>query len=77
MEAETRSFGCRLGSMGRVASSGNNAAMESFFVLQKNVLDTRPWPAARSYASRSWSGSRPSTTAVVPNAPSAGCQRSS
>ncbi len=32
------------GSMGRVASSGNNAAMESFFsLLQKNVLDTRRW----------------------------------
>ena len=32
------------GSMGRVASSGDNAAMESFFsLLQKNVLDTRHW----------------------------------
>lgn len=32
------------GSMGRVASSGDNAAMESFFsLLQKNVLDTRRW----------------------------------
>ena len=31
-----------LGSMGRVASAGNNAAMESFFsLLQKNVLDTK------------------------------------
>ena len=32
------------GSMGRVGSSGDNAAMESFFsLLQKNVLDTRHW----------------------------------
>ena len=33
-----------LGSMGRVGSSGDNAAMESFFsLLQKNVLDTKRW----------------------------------
>ena len=32
------------GSMGRVASAGDNAAMESFFALvQKNVLDQRRW----------------------------------
>jgi transposase InsO family protein len=32
------------GSMGRVASSGDDAAMESFLsLLQKNVLDTRCW----------------------------------
>jgi transposase InsO family protein len=32
------------GSMGRVGSSGDNAAMESFFSLpQKNVLDTKQW----------------------------------
>jgi len=32
------------GSMGRVASAGDNAAMESFFsLLQKNVLDKRRW----------------------------------
>jgi transposase InsO family protein len=32
------------GSMGRVAAAGDNAAMESFFaLLQKNVLDRRPW----------------------------------
>ena len=32
------------GSMGRVGSSGDNAAMQSFFsLLQKNVLDTRRW----------------------------------
>ncbi len=36
------------GSMGRVASAGDNAAMESFFsLLQKNVLDCRRW-ATRS-----------------------------
>ena len=33
-----------VGSMGRVASSADNAAMESFFaLLQKNVLDTQRW----------------------------------
>ncbi|GGB81521.1 integrase [Knoellia flava TL1] len=33
-----------LGSMGRVASSADNAAMESFFaLLQKNVLNSRRW----------------------------------
>ncbi len=32
------------GSMGRVASSGDNAAMESFLsLLQKNVLDQQAW----------------------------------
>ena len=32
------------GSMGRVASAGDNAAMESFFaLLQTNVLDRRRW----------------------------------
>ena len=30
--------------MGRVASAGDNAAMESFFaLLQKNVLDQQTW----------------------------------
>lgn len=33
-----------VGSMGRFGSSGDNAAMESFFaLLQKNVLDRRSW----------------------------------
>ncbi|AEI13292.1 Integrase catalytic region [Cellulomonas gilvus ATCC 13127] len=33
-----------LGSMGQVASAGDNAAMESFFsLLQKNVLNRRRW----------------------------------
>jgi len=32
-----------LGSMGRVASCGYNAAMESFALLQKNVLNRRSW----------------------------------
>ena len=31
--------------MGRVGACGDNAAMESFFsLLQKNVLDRKPWP---------------------------------
>ena len=30
--------------MGRVASAGDNAAMESFWaLLQRNVLNTGPW----------------------------------
>ncbi|SNC65669.1 Integrase core domain-containing protein [Kytococcus aerolatus] len=30
--------------MGKVGAAGDNAAMESFFaLLQKNVLDRRPW----------------------------------
>ena len=34
-----------IGSMGRVGAAGDNAAMESFFsLLQKNVLNSRPWP---------------------------------
>lgn len=34
--------------MGRVGSSGDNAAMESFFALfQKNVLDRRCWPTRK------------------------------
>jgi len=45
------------GSMGRVASAGDNAAMESFFsLLQKNVLDQQRW-ATRSelrYAIVTW-----------------------
>ena len=45
------------GSMGRVASAGDNAAMESFFsLLQKNVLNQRSW-ATRSelrYAIVTW-----------------------
>lgn len=37
-----------IGSMGRVGSSGDNAAMESFFaLLQKNVLDRRFWPTRK------------------------------
>ena len=33
-----------VGSMGRVASAGDNAAMESFFaLLQQNVLNTQRW----------------------------------
>ena len=33
-----------VGSMGRVGAAGDNAAMESLLrLLQKNVLDRRPW----------------------------------
>jgi transposase InsO family protein len=38
-----------VGSMGRVASAGDNAAMESFFsLLQKNVLNTKRWQTRSS-----------------------------
>jgi putative transposase len=33
-----------VGSMGRVGAAGDNAAMESFFGLQNNVLNRRTWP---------------------------------
>lgn len=37
-----------IGSMGGVGSSGDNAAMESFFaLLQKNVLDCHCWPTRK------------------------------
>lgn len=37
-----------VGPMGRVGAAGDNAAMESFFVLlQKNVLDHRFWTNRR------------------------------
>lgn len=46
-----------VGSMGRVASAGDNAAMESFFsLLQKNVLNRRRWRtrAELRYAIVTW-----------------------
>lgn len=45
------------GSMGRVSSAGDNAAMESFYaLLQKNVLDRKAWRtrAELSYAIVTW-----------------------
>ena len=45
------------GSMGRVSSAGDNAAMESFYsLLQKNVLDRRHWRtrSALAYAIVVW-----------------------
>ena len=32
-----------VGSMGQVGSAADNAAMESFSLLQKNVLNRQPW----------------------------------
>ncbi|KBZ57162.1 hypothetical protein K875_05680 [Mycobacterium [tuberculosis] TKK-01-0051] len=32
-----------VGSMGRIGAAGDNAAMESFSLLQKNALDRRRW----------------------------------
>ena len=64
--------------MGRVAAAGDNAAMESFFaLLQKNVLNTRRWQTAKTYASRSSCGSRPGTTDDAVNDASAASPRSS
>ncbi len=41
-----------LGSMGRVASSQDNAAMESFWSsMQRQLLDRRPWPSRVELAS--------------------------
>jgi putative transposase len=45
------------GSMGRVASAGDNAAMESFFaLLQRNVLNQRRWRTRNelAYAMSFW-----------------------
>lgn len=42
--AETLKWNGLIGSMGRVASAGDNAAMESFFaLLQKNLLNRHTW----------------------------------
>lgn len=42
--AEALKFHGLAGSMGRVASAGDNAAMESFFaLLQKNLLNRQTW----------------------------------
>jgi len=46
-----------VGSMGQVASAGDNAAMESFFaLLQKNVLDRKRWATREDLriAIRTW-----------------------
>lgn len=54
-----------VGSMRRVAATGDNAPMESFFaLLQKNVLDRRSWPPAKTCGSRSRPGSNGPTTAA-------------
>ena len=50
--------------MGQVGSAGDNAAMESLFVLlQKNVLDRQRWATRDDLASRSSPGSSAPTTA--------------
>ena len=58
------------GSMGRVASAGDNAAMESFCsLLQKNVLEPAPLAhPRRARATRSSTGSSTPTTAAAANA---------
>ena len=57
-----------VGSMGQVASAGDNAAMESFFsLLQRNVRTGVVGPPARTCASRSSTGSKGPTTAADAN----------
>ena len=66
------------GSMGRVASSADNAAMESFFaLLQMNVLDTRRLTTREQLRWPSSPGSNAPTTADDGSAPWAGSPRSS
>jgi transposase InsO family protein len=66
------------GSTGRVASAGDNAAMEYFWaLLQKNVLDRRRWRTRDELTMRSCSGSSTPTTAAVGSAPSASSPLSS
>ena len=56
------------GSMGRVASAGDNAAMESWHpLLQKNVLDGAAGAPASSCTRRSCSGPNTPTTAADAN----------
>jgi transposase InsO family protein len=53
-----------IGSMGRVGTAADNAAMESFFaLLQRNVLDRRRGPPATNCALRSSPGTSAPTTA--------------
>jgi transposase InsO family protein len=60
-----------IGSMGRVGAAGDNAAMESFFsLLQKNVLNRRAWPLARTSGSPSSPGSNAHTAAAADKTPS-------
>lgn len=52
-----------VGSMGQVASAGDNAAMESFFfLLQKNVLDRRRWTTREAVPTRTRTGRGPRFT---------------
>lgn len=66
-------------SMGRVASAGDNAAMESFnSLLQRNVLDRRRWRTrVLSSTAPSCTGSSTPTTTAAANAPSASSPPSS
>lgn len=63
--------------MGRVASAGDNAAMESFFsLLQKNVLDRRRWRTRSElrYAIVRWI-EHTGTVALTPAAESVSVER--
>ena len=66
------------GSMGRVASAGDNAAMESWHaLLQRNVLDRRRWRTHDDCTRRSCSGPSTPTTAGAASAHSESSPRSS
>lgn len=61
-----------LGSMGRVASSVDNALIESFWsTMQRELLDRSNWTSKQSCRRRCSSGSRASTTRPVGTLPSA------
>lgn len=64
------------GSMGRVAASDDNAAMKSFFsLLQKNVLNRRPWVTRAELRLEIITGSNAPTTAAGANVASASSPR--
>ena len=62
--------------MGRVAASDDNAAMKSFFsLLQKNVLNRRPWVTRAELRLEIITGSNAPTTAAGANVASASSPR--
>jgi transposase InsO family protein len=59
-------------SMGRIASAGANAAMESYFaLLQKNVLNRQTWQSREELPCRSSPGSNAPTTGAADSVRSA------
>lgn len=63
-----------LGSMGRVASSVDNALIESFWpTMQRELLDRRPWATRTELAAACSSGSKAGTTPTADIPASATC----